>query len=341
MTRSGPIARSRAGPKCCRCTNTAFHRGVVGCDPRLERERMKERREFITLASRRGHRVAACGGGAAGRAYASHRCALALKPRMMRRFRPAYIVLQALQQLGWKRRPQQCGIRRPIGLKSQCRRHSQALGGIGRARAGRYPGQVKSVAVARVATGDPYRTDRLCYVVRSGRRSSVDSLARPGANLTGFALLRVWAGKWLELLKEVAPRPTRAAVLRDARSPLDRPVRRDPGAALSVGMEVSPSTCTTRGDRACRHGVRALFEWRSDRDGERLGERYRDLSSRWRPGTNCPRSTPNASCRRGGLISYGPDLSTSFGARPAMSIASSRARNPPICRCRRRPNTSW
>jgi putative ABC transport system substrate-binding protein len=45
----------------------------------------------------------------------------------------------------------------------------------------------------------------------------VDSLARPGGNATGFA----WAeysigGKWLELLKEIAPRVTRAAVLRDA-----------------------------------------------------------------------------------------------------------------------------
>src|SRR6516162_6230320 len=45
----------------------------------------------------------------------------------------------------------------------------------------------------------------------------VDSLARPGGNVTGFA----WAeysigGKWLEMLKEIAPRVTRAAVLRDA-----------------------------------------------------------------------------------------------------------------------------
>ena len=43
----------------------------------------------------------------------------------------------------------------------------------------------------------------------------------------------------------------------------------------------------------------------------------------------------------GGLISYGPDQSTSTGAPQAMSIASSRARSPPTCRCRRRPSTSW
>src|SRR5262249_20197569 len=44
----------------------------------------------------------------------------------------------------------------------------------------------------------------------------VDSLARPGGNATGFL---VWeysiAAKWLELLKEIAPGVTRAAVLRE------------------------------------------------------------------------------------------------------------------------------
>jgi putative ABC transport system substrate-binding protein len=44
----------------------------------------------------------------------------------------------------------------------------------------------------------------------------VDSLARPGGNATGFALFEYGiSGKWLELLKEVAPRVTRAAVIRD------------------------------------------------------------------------------------------------------------------------------
>jgi putative tryptophan/tyrosine transport system substrate-binding protein len=44
----------------------------------------------------------------------------------------------------------------------------------------------------------------------------VDSLARPGGNATGFTLSEYGSsGKWLELLKEIAPRVTRAAVLRD------------------------------------------------------------------------------------------------------------------------------
>jgi putative ABC transport system substrate-binding protein len=48
----------------------------------------------------------------------------------------------------------------------------------------------------------------------------VDSLARPGGNATGFTLFEYGtSGKWLELLKEIAPGVTRAAVLRDAAIP--------------------------------------------------------------------------------------------------------------------------
>jgi putative tryptophan/tyrosine transport system substrate-binding protein len=45
----------------------------------------------------------------------------------------------------------------------------------------------------------------------------VDSLARPGGNITGFAVYEYSiGGKWLELLKEIAPGTTRPAVIRDA-----------------------------------------------------------------------------------------------------------------------------
>jgi putative ABC transport system substrate-binding protein len=48
----------------------------------------------------------------------------------------------------------------------------------------------------------------------------VDSLARPGGNVTGFMNFEFGnSGKWLELLKEVAPGVKRVAVLRDAASP--------------------------------------------------------------------------------------------------------------------------
>src|SRR5262249_6016985 len=44
----------------------------------------------------------------------------------------------------------------------------------------------------------------------------IESLSRPGRNATGFMLFEYsLSGKWLELLKQIAPNITRAAVLRD------------------------------------------------------------------------------------------------------------------------------
>jgi putative ABC transport system substrate-binding protein len=48
----------------------------------------------------------------------------------------------------------------------------------------------------------------------------VDSLARPGGNATGFMSFEYsLGGKWLELLKQIAPGVTRAAILRDSMQP--------------------------------------------------------------------------------------------------------------------------
>jgi putative tryptophan/tyrosine transport system substrate-binding protein len=48
----------------------------------------------------------------------------------------------------------------------------------------------------------------------------VDSLARPGGNATGFMAFEYSiSGKWLELLKQIAPGATRVAVLRDSAIP--------------------------------------------------------------------------------------------------------------------------
>ena len=48
----------------------------------------------------------------------------------------------------------------------------------------------------------------------------VDTMARPGGNITGFMLFEYSAaGKWLEILRQIAPRVARVAVLRDASNP--------------------------------------------------------------------------------------------------------------------------
>jgi ABC-type uncharacterized transport system substrate-binding protein len=70
----------------------------------------------------------------------------------------------------------------------------------------------------------------------------VDSLARPGGNATGFVQFEYnLSGKWLELLKEIAPGVTRAAVLRDPAivSGIGQ-FAVIQSVASSVGMEVSP-----------------------------------------------------------------------------------------------------
>src|SRR5215471_9057512 len=48
----------------------------------------------------------------------------------------------------------------------------------------------------------------------------VDSLAHPGGNITGFVSLNFGMGaKWLEILKQIAPRVVRVGVLRDPQTP--------------------------------------------------------------------------------------------------------------------------
>jgi len=88
----------------------------------------------------------------------------------------------------------------------------------------------RSVPVVFVNVSDP---------VGSG---FVASLARPGGNATGFTLFEFGiSAKWIELLKEIAPRVTRAAVLLDAAAATGFGML---GAiqsmAPSLGIEISP-----------------------------------------------------------------------------------------------------
>jgi ABC transporter substrate binding protein len=102
----------------------------------------------------------------------------------------------------------------------------------------------------------------------------VDSLARPCGNATGFMLFEYSiSGKWLELLKQIAPGVTRVAVLGDTNTPTGpRPVRRHSGGgAVTQGGGELAQQARRRRDRAQRHGLRAIPKWRSDRDRGRAG----------------------------------------------------------------------
>ena len=70
----------------------------------------------------------------------------------------------------------------------------------------------------------------------------VDSLARPGGNATGFTIFEYgMSAKWLELLKEIVPGVTRAAVLRDpAMAAGIGQFAAIQAVAPSLGVELSP-----------------------------------------------------------------------------------------------------
>jgi putative ABC transport system substrate-binding protein len=70
----------------------------------------------------------------------------------------------------------------------------------------------------------------------------VDTLARPGGNVTGFMIFEYsLSGKWLELLKEIAPRVIRAAVLRGADNPAGiAQFGAIQAVAQSLGVELRP-----------------------------------------------------------------------------------------------------
>jgi putative ABC transport system substrate-binding protein len=70
----------------------------------------------------------------------------------------------------------------------------------------------------------------------------IDGLARPGGNATGFTLME-WAvsGKWLELLKQISPRITRVAVIRNPSTPGGSgQIGVLQAAASSLGVELRP-----------------------------------------------------------------------------------------------------
>ena len=78
----------------------------------------------------------------------------------------------------------------------------------------------------------------------------VDSLARPGGNATGFMVFEYsMGGKWLELLKQIAPSMTRAAIFRDAsQGGGTAQFGAIQAVAPSLRMEVSPVNMRDAGD---------------------------------------------------------------------------------------------
>jgi putative tryptophan/tyrosine transport system substrate-binding protein len=146
---------------------------------------------------------------------------------------------QALQKLGWTDgRNVRIDIRSSGGDADSIRRDAAELVALapdvilanGAAAAGPLLQMTRTVPIVFVLVADP---------VGAG---FVNSLTRPGGNATGFTAIEYSvSGKWLELLKKIAPAVTRAAVIRDpAISAGIGMFGAIQAMAPSLGMEVSP-----------------------------------------------------------------------------------------------------
>jgi ABC-type uncharacterized transport system substrate-binding protein len=218
-------------------------------------------------------------------------------------------LLQGLQQLGWAiGRNLRVEVRWAGGNAEDIRRHAAELAALapdviianGSAGVGPLLQVTRTVPIVFAIVPDP---------VGAG---FVDSLARPGGNATGFMLFEYGiGGKWLELLKQIAPGVTRVGVLRDPT------VTTGIGqwgaiqtAAPSFGLEVSPINL-----RDAHEIERAITAFAHPSNGGLIATGsartvvYRDLlvtlATRYKlPTVFLGRHYVTA----GGLISYGPDF---------------------------------
>ena len=139
----------------------------------------------------------------------------------------------------------------------------------------------------------------------------VANLARPGGNITGFTLFEYGlSGKWPELLKQIAPGVTRAAVLRDAT--LKTAVGQFAAieaVAPSLGLELSPFAVRDAGE--IERAVTAFARGSNGGlivTGSPLTAVQRDLIVTLAARYHLPAVYPfRYFASRGGLISYGPD----------------------------------
>ena len=144
----------------------------------------------------------------------------------------------------------------------------------------------------------------------------VDSLSRPGGNVTGFSNFEYTiGGKWLELLKEIAPRVTRVAVFRESA------IAAGPGqfgaiqaAAPAIGVEVLPidvrnadeiERAVTPFAQSSNNGLIVTAS-----PGSAL---HRDLIITLAARHKLPAVYPyRYVVAAGGLLSYGPDFADQF-----------------------------
>jgi putative ABC transport system substrate-binding protein len=151
------------------------------------------------------------------------------------------------------------------------------------------------------------RTVPVVFTATINPLAYVKSLNQPGGNATGFSIIEsTFSAKYLEILKEIAPATTRAAVLRPARFPSQFAAIQ--ALAPSLGVKVSP---VEMGDAA--EIKRAIAEFAAEPNGGLIvtasslatvhSKLIIDLAARHRLPAVYPNRIHSVA---GGLISYGP-----------------------------------
>jgi putative ABC transport system substrate-binding protein len=147
-------------------------------------------------------------------------------------------LLQELQQLGWIiGRNIRIDTRWTKGDADEARKYAAELVALA-------PDAIVATGVSTVGLLQLTRTVPVVFPAASDPVAAglVESLARPGGNATGFLAFEYsLSGKWAELLRQVAPNVTRAAVLRDPAIPSGiGQFGVIQAVAPSVGLEVFP-----------------------------------------------------------------------------------------------------
>jgi putative ABC transport system substrate-binding protein len=218
--------------------------------------------------------------------------------------------VKGLRQLGWiDGRNIQIDYRYSGGDSERSRKYAAEL--VALAPDVILAGNTSTVAPLQRAT----RTVPIVFagVVDPVAAGFVDSLARPGGNTTGFTQFEYgMSGKWLELLKEIAPNVNRVAVLRarDVNITETGEFAAIQAVAPSLRMEVSPIGIGDAEDEIER--AVAAFA-RSANGGLIVGTgtpavRHRKLIAKLAARHRLPAVYPyHFFITEGGLVSYGPD----------------------------------
>jgi putative ABC transport system substrate-binding protein len=220
---------------------------------------------------------------------------------------------QGLQQSGWSiGRNLRIDTRWAAPNAAEIRRHAGELVAVGpevilaygAATVGPLLQATRTVPIVFAAMGDP---------VTAG---FVESLARPGGNVTGFMSFEYsLSGKWLGLLKEIAPSVTRTGVLRDPSTPS--------GIGQTSVIQAMASTLsvevTALGLREATELERGIAAFARAANGglivtnSSLADLHRDLIIALAARHKLPTVFGDRSfAHGGGLVSYGPDRIDGF-----------------------------